>query len=92
MKAYIKFGNIHGNPFEVRQYSNDWITLDSDNMHIMRKLFSPDQLAFTSRGITEMRNSKGTGLMFLLYEVEELPEPIYVEQQSFGFTFVKRKK
>lgn len=77
MKAMIKRGKYAGLILEVRQWCNDWFTLEpgedtnlseTERIKIMTKPFSPSSLFFTSKGMQEILENKNNGMLLAWFK------------------------
>ena len=91
MKAIITKGKYKGECYEVSQWCNDWFTLNSNNIKIATKPFSPSSLLFNLSAIHEIKQHKNNGMLFGWYEVRPTKTMFDKEGNAYSWTFKKLK-
>lgn len=91
MKALILRGKHAGKVVSISQWCNDWFSIDSNDVELATKPFSPASLAFRKQDMELIKAHKNNGTLFEEFEVVPLKKPYAAPLAKYALTFRKPK-
>lgn len=90
LNALILRGKHKGRVVPISQWCNDWFTLDSQEVDIARKAWSPASLSFSYETMNVIKDHKNNGMLLGWYKIVEAKKWTTIGGELFCLTFMRR--